>query len=40
MIVTLRRFARDWPAALFFTVENEGPKWEGFNNDHHSAASP
>ena len=35
---TLRRFARDWPGALLFTIENEGQKSEGFKNDRHSAA--
>ena len=35
MIVTLWRFARAWPGALFFTIENE--EAESFKNDRHSA---
>ena len=38
VIATLRPFARCWPGALFFTIENEGRKREGFKNDGHSAA--
>ena len=37
-IATLRPFARGWPGALFFTIENEGWKREGFENRRHSAA--
>ena len=38
MIATLRPFARGWPRAPVFTIENEGRKREGFKNDPHSAA--
>ena len=38
VIATLRPFARGWPRALFFTIENEGRKREGFKTDRHSAA--
>ena len=38
MIATLRSFARKWPQALVFAIENEGPKAEGFKNDRRSAA--
>ena len=38
MITTLRPFAQGWLGALFFTIENEGLKTEGFKIDHRSAA--
>ena len=40
MIVTLRPFAHGWPGAMFFTIENEGRKREGFKNDRISSYGP
>ena len=40
MIVTLRPFAHGWPGALFFTIESEGRKREGFKSDRISSHGP